>query len=160
MPHKLATDANLDLAEDLTDRLVGRKPYELAVHNPVGSLANDRNLHMHLMFSDRVDDGIERGPEQTFKRYNAKHPERGGRRKDSGGKSRFQVHIDMVQTRKVIADCINEHLDRHGIKDRVDHRSLEDQGIAREPERHLGAARVRRMSPGERAAFAGLRANS
>ena len=33
------------------------------------------------MFSERSNDGIERIPEQWFKRYNAKEPEKGGARK-------------------------------------------------------------------------------
>ncbi|MFD1690521.1 hypothetical protein ACFSHR_00275 [Azotobacter chroococcum] len=36
------------------------------------------------MFSERQCDGIERDPEQYFRRYNAKHPERGGARKGYG----------------------------------------------------------------------------
>ncbi|WP_249824933.1 MobA/MobL family protein, partial [Escherichia coli] len=34
----------------------------------------------------------------------------------------------------------NEHLARHGHRVRVDHRSLEERGIKRTPERHFGFA--------------------
>ena len=37
--------------------------------------------HVHLMFNERLQDGIERDPEQYFKRYNSKNPERGGLKK-------------------------------------------------------------------------------
>ena len=37
--------------------------------------------HVHLMFNERLQDGIERDPEQYFKRYNSKNPERGGAKK-------------------------------------------------------------------------------
>ncbi|MCI3049250.1 hypothetical protein ML378_26340, partial [Escherichia coli] len=40
--------------------------------------------HAHIMMSQRVNDGIERTPEQYFRRYNARYPERGGAKKDSG----------------------------------------------------------------------------
>ena len=33
------------------------------------------------MFNERLQDGIERDPEQYFKRYNSKNPERGGAKK-------------------------------------------------------------------------------
>ena len=37
--------------------------------------------HVHLMFNERLQDGIERDPEQYFKRYNSKNSERGGAKK-------------------------------------------------------------------------------
>ena len=40
----------------------------------------------------------------------------------------------------------NKHLEKHGHNDRVDHRSLKDQGIDREPEKHLGAIGVNRLN--------------
>ena len=49
------------------------QPDTLAVHRGDGE-----NPHAHLMFSERPNDGIERGGEQWFKRYNAKAPEKGG----------------------------------------------------------------------------------
>ena len=55
-----------------------RLPYTLAIHRggPDGE-----NTHAHLMISERGNDGIERGGEQWFKRYNAKAPEKGGAKK-------------------------------------------------------------------------------
>ena len=40
----------------------------------------------------------------------------------------------------------NAHLEKHGHNDRVDHRSLKDQGIDREPEKHFGAIGVSRLN--------------
>ena len=55
-----------------------RLPYTLAIHRggPDGE-----NPHAHLMISERANDGIERSREQWFRRYNAKAPEKGERRR-------------------------------------------------------------------------------
>jgi hypothetical protein len=46
----------------------------------------------------------------------------------------------LVAWREQWANLVNRHLERHGHEARVDHRSLEAQGIDREPTVHLGYA--------------------
>ena len=46
----------------------------------------------------------------------------------------------LEQWRKVWADIQNDHLQKHGFKDRVDHRSYERQGTGQIPTIHLGVA--------------------
>ena len=50
-----------------------RHAFSWAIHEPRG-----HNPHVHIMFSERTRDGIERGEEQYFRRANSKSPERGG----------------------------------------------------------------------------------
>ena len=95
---------------------------------------------MHLMFSDRQHDGIERGPEQFFKRYNAKNPERGGARKFSYGADKEEAARTYEGIRERWAKVQNLALEQAGVEARVDHRSLAAQGIHREPEVHRGPA--------------------
>ena len=95
---------------------------------------------MHLMFSDRQHDGIERGPEQFFKRYNAKNPERGGARKFSYGADKAEAARTYEGIRERWAKVQNLALEQAGVEARVDHRSLAAQGIHREPEVHRGPA--------------------
>jgi hypothetical protein len=105
------------------------------------------------MYSERTVDGIDRDPAQYFKRYNAKAPEKGGCRKDSAGTDeRLQA------TRQRWADVQNQHLERHGHAARVDHRSLKEQGIDRQPEKHIGASRVKDMQAQDVAALLTRRA--
>src|ERR1035438_9358934 len=92
------------------------------------------------MFSDRQHDGIERGPEQFFKRYNAKNPERGGARKLSYGADKEEAARTYEEIRGRWARAENLALEQAGEKVRVDHRSLAAQGIHREPEVHRGPA--------------------
>ena len=49
------------------------------------------------MFNERLQDGIERDPEQYFKRYNSKNSERGGAKKDNTGKS-YQEEKPILKT--------------------------------------------------------------
>ena len=100
------------------------------------------------MYSERTADGIERDPAQYFKRYNGKHPEQGGCRKDSAG-----TEERLLETRQRWAEVQNVHLHQHGHAARVDHRSLADQGIDRAPEQHLGGRRVRQLAPEQREAL-------
>lgn len=150
LPGVLTNEQNIDLAREIGQVLAANKPFQLAVHVARSALEGQDNPHVHLVISDRTPDGIDRSPEQTFRRYNAKHPERGGRRKDSGGMSRLQLADHMVSRRKVVADRINAALERSGHVERVDHRSLREQGKRRPPEKYLGPAKVRNMSEAEK----------
>ena len=64
---------------------------------------------------------------------------------------------DLRATRQTVADLQNQQLAAAGCASRVDHRTLQDQGEERQPERHLGRARINRMSVEEKAAFVGSR---
>ena len=46
----------------------------------------------------------------------------------------------LQECREQWAEAVNEALERAGVAERVDHRTLADQGIDREPEPKLGAA--------------------
>ena len=128
LPNELTGPPLLALVSDLVHQLVGARPYQYAVHSPRSSLQGEQNVHMHLMYSDRMPDGIERSPEQTFARFNPFWPEQGGCRKMGGGRTRMQVRDDLIAMRKLAADIQNFHLARHGYAARVDHRSLREQG--------------------------------
>ena len=118
------------VAEQLGDRFA----YSWAIHEP-----NGHNPHVHIMFSERIIEGIERGPEQYFKRANTKHPERGGHLKSDRFTGRGGPEaIEALRARW--AEVQNLAFERLGLDVRVDHRSLEAQGIEREPGQHRGPA--------------------
>ena len=157
MPAELTIEQNNALMDDLVLKLAPGKPYQAAMHAPKSSLEGELNPHLHLMTSDRVDDGIERPAERFFSRYNPKNPEKGGRKKDSGGRNRMQVRDEVIGKRKLVADTINHHLAIHGHEARVDHRKLKERGITRKAERHLGPARIREMSAKEKSCYVTVR---
>lgn len=147
LPRELTPDQRHDLVEDFVRRELGEQHvYQWGIHNPKAALEKGEQPHAHIMYSERRLDGIERDPDQFFKRYNAKNPERGGAQKASGGKARGELKDELLVTRQRWAEVQNEHLARHGHDVRVDHRSLNDQGIDRVPEKHLGGAGVRALA--------------
>jgi hypothetical protein len=100
---------------------------------------------VHGMLSGRVDDGIDRSPEQTFRRYNGKYPQMGGCKKMGCGVPPTEIKNSTIEMRRIIADTINNELRALGFNHRVDHRTLREQGIARKPVPYMGAAQFREM---------------
>jgi hypothetical protein len=120
--------------EFVAEQIGSGHAYAWAIHEPKG-----HNPHVHVMFSERLRDGIERGPEQYFKRANSRQPERGGHRKSDRFTGREGPEaVEAVRTRW--AEMQNQALERAGVAARVDHRSLAAQGIEREAMRHRGPA--------------------
>ena len=76
LPKELNEEQRRELASSFAASVTEgeRLPYTLAIHR---GGPNGENPHAHLMFSERPNDGIERGKEQWFKRYNAKAPGEG-----------------------------------------------------------------------------------
>lgn len=157
LPRELGTEELRSLVARMVIELVGNKPYQYAVHAPTSSLEGQDNPHLHLMYSDRLPDEVDRPAERMFSRYNPKNPATGGCRKDNAGRSRAQLREDLIAKRKAVADLQNEYLARKGCSTRVDHRTLKEQGVARRAERHLGPARINDMSAGEKRKYIALR---
>ena len=85
LPRELNESQRLDLVQDWVAQEIGDKyAYSFAIHNPT-AMDGKEQPHCHLMFSERLLDGIERDPEQFFKRYNSKDPSKGGAKKDNTG---------------------------------------------------------------------------
>ncbi len=140
LPRELSPGARVALVQRFAEQELGStRPYQWAIHTSTASDGKEQP-HVHLMFSDRQHDGIERGPEQFFKRYNARNPERGGARKLSYGADKEEAARTYEGIRERWAKVQNLALEQAGEKLRVDHRSLAAQGIHREPEVHRGPA--------------------
>jgi hypothetical protein len=141
LPRELSRAEQIALVERFAEQELGStRVYQWAIHEPTASDGKPQP-HVHLMFSDRQLDGIERGPEQFFKRYNAKHPERGGSKKATYGADKEEAALVYEGIRERWAKVQNLALEHAGIEARVDHRSLAAQGILdREPELHRGPA--------------------
>ena len=146
LPSELTSPQQHELVMALIHAFAGNKPYQYAVHAPLSSLAGEPNPHLHLMVTDRVPDGVSREPEKVFTRYNAKQPEKGGWKKESGGRNRLALRDELIEKRKRCAELQKATLAKDGHAARVDHRTLSEQGIQRQPEKRLGQARIRNMS--------------
>ena len=91
------------------------------------------------------NDQLERSPEHWFKRYNAAEPEAGGAQKSTALKPKDWL----LETRAAWAEQTNAALKEAGLEIRIDHRSLEAQGIERVPGIHLGPAAAAMEARGE-----------
>ena len=139
LPRELTPQQRKELVQVFVEQELGEQhAYTWAIHTPKASIEGGEQPHAHIMYSERIQDGIERGPDQFFKRYNSKEPERGGCQKSNTTKSAEQRKTELVELRERFADLQNVFLEEYGHADRVDHRSLADQGIERIPEKHLG----------------------
>lgn len=153
LPRELTREQQIEVVEEFISRVLPDKPFQYAIHCPRASLGQGTQPHVHLMYSDRIPDGIYREPVQFFCRYNARHPEKGGCKKDSGGKDPVTFRDEAKLRRENWAQVQNEYLARYGHDARLDPRSYRERGLQREVEHHLGPAAIRSMSSAERKSF-------
>lgn len=150
LPRELTPAQRLELVRDFIQQEIGdRHAYQFAIHNPKAAIEGGEQPHAHIMFSERLNDGIERDPQLYFKRANTKNPERGGAKKVRFGETPTERKAYLIAQRERWADLQNKHLERYQHPDRVDARSLKAQGIEREPERHFGAGQLRQFEPAQ-----------
>lgn len=151
LPAELHDAANVELAMELVDLVAGDLPYQLAVHKAQGAISAKEHPHLHLMVSERIPDGIERTAKEYFRRANTTHPERGGARKQSGGRTPTEMALELLAKKAKIATTTNLVLARYGRKERVDHRSNRERGIDKPTEIRLPAWKVAKLSGADKA---------
>ena len=120
LPHELTDQQREWLVKDFAREAFVRKGYavDIAIHAP-DKTADERNHHAHIMVTMRTlgADGFAAKKDRDLNK-----PEQ------------------LQQWREQWAHLANRHLERHGHEARIDHRSLKEQGIDREPTIHLGYA--------------------
>ena len=120
LPHELTHEQRVELVRSfVTEHCVAKGMIaDIAFHDPdTHEMADQRNYHAHIMLTTR----------EFFGDQWAKIKNRDWHKKDliEGWRFEWKEHQ-------------NAMLKRHGHSERVDHRSLEDQGIFREPQQHMG----------------------
>ena len=119
LPNSLDAAGRLDLARSFAAHVTGGElPYTLALHAGLSKKAGVAdNPHLHLVFSERVNDGVARAAEQWFRRAAPKggDPAAGGARKSERTKPRAWLD----ETRQAWAAEMNLAFDRAGVADRV-----------------------------------------
>lgn len=118
LPHELTSSQRIGLVKDFAREQFVRRGYavDIAIHAPEAT-SDARNHHAHLLITMRTLSGAG---------FAAK--------KDPTMNTREQL----AQWREQWARLVNRHLERHGHAERIDHRSLKEQGKDREPTIHLG----------------------
>ena len=133
LPRELSPEQQTQLAvsfcADLSRTRDGPLPYSFALHKG----RDKANPHCHLLISERVNDGHFRKPDLWFKRA-AIDPANGGAKKTNA----LHPREWLLQCRELWAERANLALQQAGHDARIDHRTLEAQGINRAPTIHLG----------------------
>ena len=71
LPKELTREEQVTMARDFLATHLADKPTLWVMHDPVNA-QGEHQPHIHVLFSERTNDGIERGgPAQHFRRYNA-----------------------------------------------------------------------------------------
>jgi MobA/MobL family len=125
LPHELTLEQARRAVQDWVRDNFTRKGLiaDVTIHAP-GKDGDERNMHAHVMVVTRKLDGSE------FVRT----------------KERFDTYTEKDEARKAELEGLreswarigNRHLERYGFEPTLDHRTLEAQGIQREPTVHMG----------------------
>lgn len=124
LPRELTQEQREELVSQFVEKTLGKNfTYSYAIHNPLAR-DGEQNPHVHLMFSERKLDGIDRDEAQHFKRYNSKNPELGGAGKDRY----FNARNFVSEVRVSWANTANDYMESIGLDSRIDHRSYQKIG--------------------------------
>ena len=125
LPHELNEEQRIALVQDFAKQIVARHGCAVDAHlHDDRSRNKKQNFHAHIMLSTRKleQDGFTTKTRELDERKSG----------------------EVVYWREQWAKTTNEHLREHGIRDKnnnligIDHRSLKDQGLEREPTIKMG----------------------
>lgn len=119
LPHELTLEQNIWLMRDYLREQFTRHGYvaDWAIHAPDKD-GDQRNYHAHVMVTMR--------------------PLVAGIFSESKWRPEKSYADSLKAWRSSWSKLNNRHLKRHGIEAKIDHRTLKEQGIDREPGKHLG----------------------
>ena len=126
LPHELNEQQRTELAQDFCKQLakIHGIAVDLCIHKPtekeVKAGADPRNHHAHILTTTRkiTNDGLT----------DKADIEKSGRKRKE----------DLKATRQLFADTTNRHLEMAGLTERIDARSLKDQGSSLKPTIKMG----------------------
>ncbi len=131
LPQELTRSQRLELTRTFSQEIANRYgcAVDFAVHRPHRE-GDERNFHAHILTTTRQIEATGLGAKTSIEWADTDRAKRGL----SSGKE------EIAEIRGRWAVLTNEKLRALGYEARVDHRSLEDQGIDQEPTTHLGPA--------------------
>lgn len=134
LPNELTPEKRKEVAQSFTKYLADRYSVvaDLAIHQP-NRKGDDKNHHAHIMITTRKAEVVSGELQLTEK---ADLELSNTKRKSLGMKA---TQEDIKEIREKWADIANRALKQSGIKERIDHRSYEDQGKEMIPTKHEGA---------------------
>jgi hypothetical protein len=157
LPHELTDQQREWLVSDFVREAFVRRGLvaDVAIHAPDRN-SDSRNYHAHILITERTIKGDGKPSEKIRAPETAGEfsPDRQGDAApvDPGFDPKKDRSLYGKETlyswRSHWGNLCNRHLARHGHAARVDHRTLAEQRIDREPTRHLGRVDAQRMRRG------------
>ena len=131
LPNELGLEENRKIVEEFVQNHLQDFYYAYAIHDKIGAMSDgERQPHVHIMFSPREIDELERQherpPKLFFSRANPKNPEKGGCAKSWKWNSADRQKY-LMRLRKDYARIQNKALEKNGVNLRVDHRTIKAQ---------------------------------
>jgi ATP-dependent exoDNAse (exonuclease V) alpha subunit len=126
LPYELPSQSRIELAREFSRELVERYRFaaDVAIHEPRNSLGSDqRNFHAHILATTREVTTTGLGAKTQLEWSDADRREAG----------LGPVLSELLYVRQRWAVATNEWLKDANLAGRIDHRTLEAQGIDREP---------------------------
>jgi len=134
LPSELSEQQREHLAQEFSRLLANRYgvAIDLAIHSP-SKEGDERNHHAHLLATTRQ---VERAPNGNLVLRDKASIELSDKKRRELGLG--AVADEITKVRKLWGELANQHLKLAGHTERIDSRSLADQGIDRIPTQHLG----------------------
>ncbi|MEO7205664.1 MAG: MobQ family relaxase [Steroidobacteraceae bacterium] len=131
LPHELTREQRVSLVQAFSTEIANRYGVvvDFAIHAPHRS-GDERNHHAHILTTTRELTPTGLGAKASIEWSDT----------DRAKKNLSPSKVEVKAIRERWAVLTNEHLQERGIGVRVDHRSLQEQGIDRMPTSHLGPA--------------------
>jgi len=137
LPNELTLEQNCEIVDRFIANHLSNHYYAYAIHEKNGELSEERHPHVHIMFSERLIDDVEKISERPAYKYfrRAARPLKGEqvasfeRRRQHGAPKDKKWHDKkyLCEMRADFALIQNEVLAKNGFSIRVDHRSLKAQ---------------------------------
>ena len=137
LPNELTLEQNREIVDRFIADHLSNHYYAYAIHEKTGELSGERHPHVHIMFSERLIDDVEKMGERPAYKYfrRAAKPLKGERvasferRRQHGAPKDKKWHNKkyLYEIRADFARIQNEVLAKNGFSIRVDHRSLKAQ---------------------------------
>ena len=137
LPNELTLEQNRQIVDNFIDNHLANHYYAYAIHEKAGELSGERHPHVHIMFSERLVDDVERTNERAAYKYfrRAAKPLKGEqvasfeRRREHGAPKDKKWHDKkyLYKIREDFARIQNEVLAKNGFSTYVDHRTLKAQ---------------------------------
>ena len=137
LPNELSLEQNREIVDRFIANHLSNHYCAYAIHEKAGELSGERHPHVHIMFSERLIDDVEKIQERPACKYfrRAAKPLKGEqvasfeRRRQHGAPKDKKWHNKkyLYELRADFARIQNEMLAKSGFSIRVDHRTLQAQ---------------------------------